>query len=255
MNQEERRKYLLNYLIDEREEEIEIPEGEKEQRELLRGLMNVRKPWPVTPEFEEIQDEYLQLVIGEKGITTMKMLTEREENIYLWQGDITTLKLDAIVNAANESLLGCFIPNHNCIDNVIHSHAGVQLRRVCDELIKRQRRKEPTGSAAITSAFNLPARYVIHTVGPRVEGGRPTRRDEMELASCYRSCMEKAEEHNLRSIAFCSISTGEFGFPKRRAAEIAYDTVKAFQEHSDLKAVFDVYSDEDYEIYDDILNG
>ena len=226
MTQKERRIYLIKELLNEqreyggpRHEDLDIPTDEQAQKRLLRSLFNIRPPRSVTGGFMEIQDAYLQEETRQKGITDIAELTLAEDGIYLWQGDITTLKCDAIVNAANSRLLGCFVPCHGCIDNVIHTYAGVQLRAACAELMQAQGHEE-TGRAKITPAFNLPCRYVLHTVGP-VVGGRVTKKDEELLASCYRSCLELAAENHLRSVAFCCISTGEFHFPNRRAAEIA----------------------------------
>mgnify|MGYP004524758729 FL=1 len=189
-----------------------------------------------------------------KGVTDISALTPIQPDIYLWQGDITTLKCDAIVNAANNQMLGCFCPNHGCIDNAIHTFAGVQLRLDCAELMKKQGHEEPTGQAKITPAYNLPCRFVIHTVGPIVYG-RLTDKDCELLRSCYRSCLKVADENSLKSIAFCCISTGEFHFPNERAAEIAIDTVKKYkaETQSEIKVIFNVFKDTDYKIYRELL--
>ncbi|MBO4650310.1 MAG: protein-ADP-ribose hydrolase, partial [Clostridiales bacterium] len=191
---------------------------------------------------------------SEKGITDISDLPEVEDGIYLWQGDITTLKCDAIVNAANSGMTGCYAPCHGCIDNCIHTYAGVQLRKACSDIMKKQGHDEPTGSAKITPAFNLPSRYVIHTVGPIIMG--PLRKDDEDLlASCYRSCLELAEENGVKSIAFCCISTGEFHFPNQRAAEIAVKTVREYREEkrSSMKVIFNVWKEIDYDIYRKLL--
>ena len=231
MTQIARRKYLIKALLHEHPQysKIEIPSDEQEQKILLRSLFNIRLPQSASDKFLAIQDAYLQEETKQKGITRLTDLQSVEQEIYLWQGDITTLACDAVVNAANSQMLGCFCPNHGCIDNAIHTYAGVQLRLTCDEIMTQQGHDEPTGQSKITPAFNLPCRYVIHTVGPIIHG-RPTKKDEELLASCYRSCLELAEQNGLTSIAFCCISTGEFHFPNDRAAKIATQTVKEYRE-------------------------
>ena len=191
-----------------------------------------------------------------KGITQLVDLQPVQEGIYLWQGDITTLRCDAIVNAANSQMLGCFAPCHGCIDNAIHTYAGVQLRLACGELMQQQGHEEETGKAKITPGFNLPCRYVLHTVGPIV-GGRLTKRDQQLLASCYRSCLELAEQNNVKSIAFCCISTGEFHFPNEKAAEIAIQTVKEYRErtYSKMEVIFNVFKETDLNIYRKLLEA
>ena len=212
--------------------------------------MNIRMAAPISEAFLQTQDEYLQETIKEKGITDIKDLIPAEEGIYLWQGDITTLKCDAIVNAANSGMTGCYQPCHNCIDNCIHTYAGVQLRNACAEIIEKQGYEEPTGCAKITSAFNLPCKYVLHTVGPIVQGHLTKEHEEL-LASCYRSCLELADENGVKSVAFCCISTGVFMFPNERAAEIAVQTVRDYrkEKNSGIEVIFNVWKDEDYEIY------
>lgn len=251
MTQEERRRYLIQALLAEQPEyrNLEIPQGEAEQKRLLRALFNIRMPRDVTPEFLEIQDAYLQKELEAKGITDYKTLEPVSPGLYLWKGDITTLKCGAIVNAANSQMLGCFCPNHGCIDNAIHTYAGIRLRSACWELMRAQGREEPTGQAKLTPAFNLPSQYVIHTVGPIVRG-RLTQRDRELLSSCYRSCLELAREKGIKSIAFCCISTGEFHFPNQEAAEIAVKTVKEFRKNNpDMEVIFNVFKEADYEIY------
>ena len=256
MNQTERRQYLIRALLDEQPQyrRITIPSDEAEQRQLLRGLFNVRMPGRIGDEFLRIQDEYLQEETRQKGVTRLRDLTPLEPGIYLWQGDITTLVCDAIVNAANSGMTGCYQPCHNCIDNCIHTYAGVQLRNVCAEIMEKQGYEEPTGRAKITPAFNLPSRYVIHTVGPIVQG-RLTKRHEEQLASCYRSCLQLAEENGCKSIAFCCISTGVFGFPQDRAAKIAVETVRTYRStnHSSIEVIFNVFQNRDHELYRDLL--
>lgn len=256
MTQEERRLYLINELIKEnsRYSNIVIPKNEVEQKALLRGLLNVRMPNDISKEFLKIQDEYLQEECKSKGITDLKDLKPIENDIYLWQGDITTLKCDSIVNACNCDLLGCFYPNHKCIDNAIHTFSGIQLRLACNEIMVKQGYKEETGMAKITLAFNLPCKYVIHTVGPIVRG-KLTEKDCDLLKSCYISSLEIAEKNHLNSIAFCCISTGEFHFPNDKASEIAINTVKEYKEktNSKIKVIFNVFKDKDYEIYRKLL--
>lgn len=254
MTQSERRIYLINKLIGEEPKygSIQIPVDEKGQKNLLRSLMNVRMPGPIDEDFIKVQDEYLQERLIEKGVTDINNMTPVQEDIYIWQGDITTLKCDAIVNAANSGMTGCYYPCHSCIDNCIHTFAGVQLRAECGELMERQGHSEPTGSAKITKAYNLPCKYVLHTVGPIVSG-RLTHNDCDMLASCYSSCLELAEKNNLESVAFCCISTGEFHFPNDKAAEIAVNTVKEYKNNSKIKVIFNVFKDLDWEIYNRLL--
>ena len=256
MNQSERRLFLIQSLLRERpscQKQI-IPTDSERQRILLRGLMNVRNPHPVSPEFLETQDTYLWEETAKKGITDIRDLPPMQPGLYLWQGDITTLKCDAIVNAANSGLTGCYIPNHRCIDNAIHTYAGVELRLACEAIIRAQGHPEPTGRAKITPAFNLPCKYVLHTVGPII-GSQVADRDLALLASCYRSCLELAAMYDLESVAFCCISTGEFHFPNDLAAEIAVGTVKEFlkQQTSVKKVIFNVFKDLDKQIYRRLL--
>lgn len=258
MNQSEKRLFLIQSLLKEKTEyrDIDIPAEPESQRQLLRGLMNIRAPLRIGASFLKMQDAYLQGETAAKGITDVADLTPIQPGLYLWQGDITTLKCDAIVNAANSGMTGCYIPNHRCIDNAIHTFAGVELRLACAELMKQQGRPEPTGRAKITPAFNLPCRYVLHTVGPIIDG-RVTQRDRELLASCYRSCLELAAENGLESVAFCCISTGEFHFPNEQAAEIAVETVKQFMNRktSVKKVIFNVFKDLDKAIYEKLLRA
>lgn len=253
--QKDRLIYLIKYLLDEQNLNIEIPEDEKSQKLLLRKLMNIRQPLPVGNEFIKIQDEYLQEELKKADIVDIKDLKPLKEHLYLWQGDITLLKVDAVVNAANSALLGCFIPAHNCIDNAIHSKAGIQLRLECNRIMVEQKKAEPVGMAKITPAYNLPAKYIIHTVGPQVVG-RLTSSHCEKLSSCYRSCLNKAAEYNIKSIAFCCIGTGVFNFPNQKGAEIALQEVLNFLQNSgcEMNIVFNVFKDVDYEIYKGILS-
>lgn len=260
MTQEERRRYLIEALKAEHSEYagIEIPDDERGQRNVLRALMNVRAPQQASPEFFEVQDAYLQERAREKGITTLGELapvSASEPDLYVWRGDITTIATDAIVNAANDQMMGCFVPLHGCIDNAIHTFAGIQLRYTCYRFMMEQGRAEPTGSAKITYGYNLPAKYIIHTVGPIVQG-HVTKKDRDELASCYESCLKLAAKHDVASIAFCCISTGEFHFPNQEAAEIAVRTVREFKAStgSTIKVVFNVFKPQDEQIYRDLLS-
>ena len=246
MTQTERRRYLIDALLAEAPEyqRLTVPEGATEQRQLLRSLMNVRPPRAIDPQFLQIQDAYLETAIAEKGITDYHDLEPLEKGIYLWRGDIATQRCGAIVNAANSGMTGCYQPCHNCIDNCIHTFAGIQLRQACGAIMEAQGTPEPTGQAKLTKAYNLPCDYVLHTVGPIVQG-RLRPEHETLLASCYNACMRTAEQAGIRSVAFCCISTGVFGFPKDRAAEIAVETVRAFQSHSNLEVIFNVFEESD----------
>lgn len=257
MEQSKRRQYLIKALLKEnglQDKETELPGTEEEQKRWLRGLMNVRMPKAVNAEFEKIQDEYLQEELAKKGIVQVADLQPLQPGLYLWRGDITHLAVDAIVNAANSGMLGCFVPCHGCIDNAIHSAAGIQLRQECARIMQEQREPEPTGRAKITLAYNLPCRYVLHTVGPIVSG-RLTEKHRRQLADCYRSCLELAADNRVKSIAFCCISTGEFHFPQEEAAKIAVRTVKDFMQTDQRieRVIFNVFKQEDYDIYQKLL--
>lgn len=258
MTQSEKRLYLIRALLAELPQgpHMKIPAHTEEQKQLLRGLMNIRSPHPVGEEFLRVQDAYLSEEVRRKGITDSALLppSPGDRRLVLWRGDITALKADAIVNAANSALRGCFIPCHSCVDNIIHSVSGIQLRLACDELMEEQGYDEPTGKAKITPAFNLPCRYVLHTVGPIVSGPL-TDMHCRQLADCYQSCLALASEYALKSVAFCCISTGEFHFPQKKAAEIAVQTVKEFlQTNTQIETViFNVFKEADYDIYRAIL--
>lgn len=251
-------KMLLAELPEYREQAAAFPMEKMAQRRLLRSLMNVRPPIPLSPEFLALQDELLSAERAEKGVVDGDTLpvTAVHPQIAIWQGDITCLKVDTIVNAANSALLGCFCPCHGCIDNAIHSAAGLQLRDECHRLMAAQGHEEPNGRAKLTLGYNLPAQYVLHTVGPIVQG-RVTGQDRAELTSCYRSCLELAAERGFSSMAFCCISTGEFHFPNREAAEIAVETVTDFLQAptSIQKVIFNVFKDIDAQIYRDLLGA
>lgn len=258
MTQRERREYLIQYLLKE-EKKIFRPKMPKErqaQEELLRSLMNVRMPRPVSEEFLKIQDAYLTERNIERGITDVNDLqpVSSDSRLYIWQGDITTLKCDAIVNACNFQMLGCFSPMHACIDNFIHTYAGVELRLKMYEIMQKQRHEEETGKAKITSGYNLPATYILHTVGPIIQW-EVTKRDEELLASCYRECLKLSADTGAASVAFCCLSTGVFRFPQQRAAEIATETVKAYlaEDSRIRKVIFNVFKDEDLRIYRRLL--
>ena len=258
MNQEERRRYLIEELLRERPScrRQEIPTDADRQKVLLRGLMNVRHPAAISREFLEVQDDYLQEELAAKKITRLSELSPVRDGIYLWRGDITTLECGAIVNAANSGMTGCYQPCHNCIDNCIHTYAGVQLRLKCAEIMAEQGYAEPTGQAKITPAYNLPCEYVIHTVGPIVQG-KLTQEHCRLLESCYRSCLKLADETRVGSIAFCCISTGVFMFPNDKAAEIAVGTVRKYKVEtgSKIEVVFNVFKEQDERIYRELLRA
>lgn len=254
MTQEQRRLFLIKDLLKEQPQyrDMMIPSSEAEQRRLLRSLLNIRQAKPISKEFLKIQDEYLQESTIQKGITDIAELIPCEDGIYLWQGDITTLHCDAIVNAANSGLTGCYCPCHGCIDNAIHTYAGVQLRLECADLMEKQGFAEPTGKAKITKAYNLPCKFVLHTVGPIINGSL-RQKDEDLLASCYISCLELAKKNGIKSVAFCCISTGEFHFPNERAAEIAVKIVRKYK--GEIEVIFNVFKNTDYEIYRRLLGA
>ena len=256
MTHSEKRIFLIQELLseDSRYRDVKIPQNDAQQRHLLRSLMNIRLPGKIDQRFLEVQDSYLHAETALKGITELRDLEPVANGVYLWQGDITTLRCDAIVNAANSGMTGCYVPCHGCIDNCIHSNAGIQLRLECAELMIQQGHEEETGKAKITSAYNLPCKYVIHTVGPIIRD-QVTEQDKELLSSCYLSCLRLAEQNGIKSIAFCCISTGEFHFPNELAAQIAIQTVQAYKEQtgSDTEVIFNVFKDIDYKIYRDLL--
>lgn len=265
MNKSEILLFLINE--DNRYKDLEIPDFHLEQTRLLRSLMNVRMPKETSEEFLHVQDEHLSTLVKKKGIVKLTEITTVAEEfplselsfkdkISIWKGDITRLEIDAIVNAANSKMLGCFAPCHGCIDNAIHSAAGIQLREECYQIMKQQGHEEETGIAKITKAYNLPCKHVIHTVGPIVRLGL-TKELEEDLRSCYRLCLECAVQNEVRTIAFCCISTGEFHFPNEKAAEIAIETVIQFLKENELKidrVIFNVFKDLDYRIYSNYVN-
>jgi O-acetyl-ADP-ribose deacetylase (regulator of RNase III) len=253
--------FVLKCLIEEQPEyrQLNIPPDLPGKRRIMRSLMNRRPAVPVSEILLKAQDKELKNQLNEKGIVELcqSMVSPIHNRLCLWQGDITRLKADAIVNAANSQMLGCFVPMHLCIDNAIHSAAGLQLRFECNELMKEQGYPEITGSSKITNGYNLPSKYVIHTVGPIIESGQVTQKDEYLLASCYQSCLELADRNKLRTIAFCCISTGEYGFPNQPAADIAVRTVREYFDlypETGIEAViFNVFKDIDYSIYRKLL--
>ncbi|MBS6396831.1 MAG: protein-ADP-ribose hydrolase [Clostridiales bacterium] len=245
--------WLLEDMPEYQSQVVHFQKNEHSQWQLFRSLVNVREPRSVSDAFIELQDEFLKKEIEAKGITNIADLTPIQNKIYLWQGDITTRCVDAVVNAANRGMTGCYCPCHGCIDNAIHTFSGIQLRQECAEIIKRQGYPEPTGQAKITKAYNLPCKYVIHTVGPIVDG-ELTEKHRQQLASCYRSCLELAEKNNLESIAFCCISTGKFHFPNREAAKIAVHEIQQYHRSGGKCSVaFNVFKETDLKIYKEYL--
>lgn len=257
MNQEERLTFLIQYFLSETEltHPTPIPRDVTNQKSLLRGLMNKRPPCPLPTEILQIQNMYLKEELR-PNITSLSTLKPIKPHIYLWQGDITTLGVDAIVNAANRDMLGCFHPNHKCVDNVIHSFAGVQLRLACHEIMEQQGKPEKTGTAKITPAFNLPSNHIIHTVGPIVHENLEEHH-KIGLEHCYLSCLNLGLQHDLTSIAFCCISTGEYRFPHDVACQIAINTVSKFLKkyHNPLTVVFNVFKDTDFTLYKERLSS
>ena len=269
-------KNIIMYLMADEHISHQIPSSLEERQRMMRALMNVWssesiqaclegrvatnedevnvwEPRPISEDFLKMQDAELQMQCEDKGVVEISDITPQTSDILLWQGDITRLKVDAIVNAANAQALGCWAPLHNCIDNCIHSAAGIQLRKECAD--KMQGRLLATGDAIITKGYNLPAKHVIHTVGPIIPDGIPTMEQEEQLAQCYRSCLDLAEQNGLESIAFCCISTGVFHFPNEQAAKIAIETVKSYPRHALKTIVFNVFLDKDRDIYEQLLGA
>ena len=250
-------KELVAGLCAEREVDAPQSASADELWHAFRALVNTRPPWPADEAWLAMQDELLQGMIAEAGVATLDDATTSPlgPRLALWRGDITTLAVDAIVNAANSQMLGCWAPGHYCIDNAIHTFAGVQLRIECNRIMEAQGHEEPTGQAKITPAYNLPSKHVIHTVGP-IANGRPTDLHREQLAACYTSCLDLAAANDVRSIAFCCISTGVFGFPQAEAADIAVRTVRGWLDsHLDarMSTVFNVFGETDEKLYRDIL--
>ena len=247
--------YLISELIkeDNKLSNIKIPTSLEEKKELYRALRNIRNPKPISEEYLKIQDEYLQNEIKEKGITDEKDIPFNKDIISIWQGDITTLKCDVIVNACNEYLLGCFVPGHKCIDNAIHSFAGIQLREECNNIMKGK--TLPNGEVVLTKGYNLPSKYIIQTVGPQVSG-TPTKQDIEDLRNCYFNSLELCKEKGLKKVAFPCISTGLYGFPQNEASKIAINTIEEYlKDNKDVfeHIIFNVFKDEDLEIYNSNL--
>lgn len=264
LTQDQRLDYLVEKFKADSDEyrDLQTLDNAEGKRRVLRSLMNIRMPKAMPDEVLAIQDEYLTDRAKEKGIITLEDIPVVRHNLSVWQGDITRLKVDAIVNAANSQMLGCFVPMHTCIDNCIHTFAGVQLRQECDKEMNRLRNKygrhyeQPTAIPMITYAYNLPAKKVIHIVGPIVQY-KLTPELEKNLADCYRNTLKMCLENGLKSVAFCCISTGVFCFPNRRAAEIAVETVEEWlNEHEGQmeRVIFNVFKDEDREIYERLLS-
>lgn len=252
MTNDEKLLYLIKFLIAEEPhyKNIHIPADRRSRFDLFRSLVNIRPPKPAPDDLLKVQDEFLQEETAAKGIVDIDDMHPIKDNIYLWKGDITGLKCGAIVNAANSQMLGCFQPCHSCIDNAIHTFSGVELRLECAAVMEKQGHNEPTGQAKLTSSYNLPCDKIIHTVGPIVNGIL-TEKHCRQLENCYISCLKTAAENGIESIAFCCISTGVFGFPKKKAAEIAVDTVQKYSEK--IKVIFNVFTQNDYEIYRELL--
>lgn len=252
MTQDERLLFLISQLVNENEEykDLKIPQNNDDRKKMLRSLMNIRYASPVSDDFLKVQDEYLTEELSKKGIVDIADLQPVENGIYIWRGDITRLKCGAIVNAANSVMTGCYQPCHSCIDNCIHTFSGIQLRNYCDSIMQKQGFPEPTGKAKLTPAFNLPCDYVIHTVGPIVQDSLTKRHCDL-LKSCYTSCLEVAVQNNIKSIAFCCISTGVFHFPNDKAAQIAVQTVRDFKQKNknEIEVIFNVFTEYDEQIY------
>ena len=258
----EKLEYLIEYLLKESGRKIE-DYVHRDKKTLYRALVNIREPKPISEEYLKIEDEYLQEELKKQEITNIEDIQSIEEKykksrvtnsdiICLWRGDITKLKIDAIVNESNSKGIGCFIPNHKCVDNQINTFAGVRLRLDCDELMKPLNYHLETGKAIITDGYNLPSKYVIHTVGPVVEL-EVTDENETGLANCYINSLELAIQNNIRTIAFPCISTGIFDFPNVAASRIAIKTVDEFISKSKDKfdkVVFDLWTDDDMEVYE-----
>lgn len=247
--------YLIEYLLSERAAigNIDIPDNEQDMFRLYRSLVNIRPAVKADNQFLAAEDEYLTELAAKKGIIDIKDLLPIENGIYLWKGDITRLKCGAIVNAANSGMTGCWQPCHSCIDNCIHTFAGIKLRYKCNAIMEEQGYPEPTGTAKITPAYNLPCDFVIHTVGPIVH--RELNEEHCRLLeSSYRNCLETAVQNGIKSIAFCCISTGVFGFPQNEAAEIAVRTVRDFRRNHDIQVIFNVFKEDDYGIYEGLLD-
>ena len=261
--QEERLDYLVEeFKADSGEyKDLNIPDNREEKRRILRSLMNIRMPKEMSSEILKVQDEYLTERANEKGVVNLSDIPVIREGLSIWQGDITRLAVDAIVNAANSQMLGCFVPMHTCIDNCIHTFAGVQLRAECNRQMNELRIRygrdyeQPTAVPMLTDAYNLPAKKVVHIVGPIVQY-KLTPGLEKDLADCYKNTLDMCADNGLKSVAFCCISTGVFHFPNKRAAEIAVSTVTEWLHSNPGKVervIFNVFKDEDKTIYEKLI--
>ena len=236
-------KWCINYLKDKNNIKSLI---DLDDKSTFRALQNITMPYDLSDEFYLKQDKVLKEILSKKEVVDAKIFSD---GISIYKGDITLIKADAIVNACNSKLLGCFVPGHHCIDNAIHSFAGLQVRRDLIKMMEDQGHDEENGKCKVTSAYNLPSKYIFHTVGPVYSGSN---QDDIDLKSCYLSCLKMADKMKLESIVFCSLSTGIFGFPIEKASSIAVKTVKEYlkKENKTIKKViFDVFSDRDYEVY------
>ena len=267
MNEKKTQDQRLNYLVEEfkadsvQYKDLQTPNDDEGKRRILRSLMNIRMPRKMDEAVLAVQDEYLQERIRENGIVEPADIPVIRDRMSVWQGDITRLAVDAIVNAANSQMLGCFVPMHTCIDNCIHTFAGVQLRAECNRQMNALRMRygrdyeQPTAVPMLTDAYNLPAKKVVHIVGPIVENGLIKELEE-QLAACYRNTLDMCLENGLKTVAFCCISTGVFHFPNRRAAQIAVQTVSEWLLNHDGRmdrVIFNVFKDEDKEYYEQLL--
>lgn len=245
---------IVEYLIKENNYDIDVPNSYEELKKIYKKLVNIRIPKPINEDILELEDEYLQLELEEKQITDATDLKEIEDNIILWQGDITTLKCDVIVNAGNNQGLGCFNPNHLCIDNVIHTNAGMRLRLECNDILKGK--EISNGEIIVCNAYNLPSKKVMTTVGPQVFK-TITNQNEQDLSNCYKNALEYAIKNGYTSIAFPSISTGLFGYPIEKAKVIAYNSVKEVlnKYETNIKVIFNVFSESDYNEYERIFKN
>ena len=260
MNQNERLDYLIEAFKEDSVEykNLKVPVDTDGKKRILRSLMNIKMPREMNTEVLKIQDEYLREAINKKGIVNLSDIDKVEDCISIWQGDITRLKVDAIVNAANSQMLGCLIPMHTCIDNCIHTFAGVELRNECNKKMNRLRIRygrdyeQPTAIPMLTDAYNLPAKKIVHIVGPIVQGGL-NKRNEEDLKNCYKNTLDLCVENGLRRVAFCCISTGVIRFPNKRAAKIAVKTVRDWLDsfpNAEDRVIFNVFKDEDREYYE-----
>ena len=263
ITQEQRLDYLVEQFKADSDEykDLQIPIDTSGKQRILRSLMNIRMPRLMDEAVLCVQDEYLRERIRENGIVELSDIPVIKDNMSIWQGDITRLAADAIVNAANSQMLGCFIPMHTCIDNCIHTFAGIQLRNECDRQMRILKNKygnnyeQPTAIPLLTDAYNLPAKKIIHIVGPIVNG-KLTAKHEKLLADCYKNTLDLCRENGLKTVAFCCISTGVFSFPNKRAAEIAVETVKQWLTENQSKmdrVIFNVFKDEDNDYYKELI--